>query len=36
MAAPKNVEVKHRGCTVRRMVTRRRAIYPALRKQREY
>ena len=32
----KNVEVKRRGITVRRMVARRRAIYPALRQQREY
>ena len=36
MAAPKNVEVKHRGRTVTRMVARRCAIYPALRQQREY
>ena len=36
MAAPKNVDVKHRGRIVRRMVARRRAIYPALRQQREY
>ena len=33
---PKNVEVKHRGQTVRRMVARRRAIYPTLRQQNEY
>ena len=32
----KNAEVKRRGVTVRRMVARRRAIYPALRQQREY
>ena len=32
----KNIEVKRRGITVRRMVARRRAIYPALRQQREY
>ena len=36
MAVPKNVDVKHRGRTVRQMVARRRAIYPALRQQREY
>ena len=36
MAAPKNVEVKHRHRTVRRMVARRRAVYPALRQQRKY
>ena len=33
LAAPKNVDVKHRGRTVRRMVVRRCAIYPALRQQ---
>ena len=32
----KNVEVKRRGVTVRRMTARRRAIYPALRQQRQY
>ena len=32
----KNVEVKRRGVTIRRMVARRRAIYPALRQQRQY
>ena len=36
LAVPKNVEVKRRGATVRRMVARRRAIYPALRQQHEY
>ena len=36
MAAAKNVEVKHRGRTVRRMVARRCAIYPALRQKHEY
>ena len=36
MAAQKKVEVKHRGRTVRRMVARRHAIYPALRQQCEY
>ena len=36
LPVPKNVEVKKRGATVRRMVARRRAIYPALRQQREY
>ena len=36
LPAVKNVEVKQRGVTVRRMVARRRAIYPALRQQREY
>ena len=36
MAVPKNVDVKLRGRTVRQMVARRRAIYPALRQQREY
>ena len=32
----KNVEVKRRGVTARRMTARRRAIYPALRQQRQY
>ena len=32
----KNVEVKRRGITIRRMTARRRAIYPALRQQRQY
>ena len=36
LAVPKNVEVKRRAATVRRMVARRRALYPALRQQREY
>ena len=36
LPAVKNVEVKRRGVSVRRMVARRRAIYPALRQQREY
>ena len=36
LPAVKNVEVKRRGITVRRMVARRQEIYPALRQQREY
>ena len=36
MTTPKNVDVKYRGRTVRQMVARRRAIYPALRQQRKY
>ena len=36
LSAVKNVEVKRRGITVRRMVARRQAIYPALRQQCEY
>ena len=36
LPAVKNVEVKRRGITIRRMVATRRAIYPALRQQREY
>ena len=36
MPQPCNVEVRHRGRVVRRMVVRRRTIYPALRRQREY
>ena len=35
-AQPKNVQVRHRGQVVRQMVARRRAIYPALRRQRKY
>ena len=36
LPAAKNVEVKRRGITVRRMVARRQAIYPALRQLCEY
>ena len=36
MAAPKNIEVKHRGRTVRRVVARKHATYPALRQQHKY
>ena len=36
LPAAKNVEVKRRGVILRRMVARRRAIYPALRQQCEY
>ena len=36
MPARRNVEVKHRGQTVRRMVARRRAIYPILQPQQDY
>ena len=36
LPAAKNVEVKKQGVTIRRMTARRRAIYPALRQQRQY
>ena len=36
LPAVKNAEVKRRGVTIRRMVARRRAIYPALKQQHEY
>ena len=36
MPAARNVEVKHRGQTVRQMVARRRAIYPNLQPQQDY
>ena len=36
LPAVKNIEVKQRGVTVRQMVARRQAIYPALRQQHKY
>ena len=36
MPAARNVEVKHRGQTVRQMVARCRAIYPNLQPQQDY
>ena len=36
MLQPRDVEVKHNGRVVRRMVVRRRTIYPSTRRRREY
>ena len=36
IAQPKNVEVKRNGVVVRRMVVRRKAIFPSARRRREY
>ena len=36
LAQPKNVDVKHNGRVVRRMVVRRQTIYPSTRRRREY
>ena len=36
MAQPRDVEVKHNGRVVRRMVVRRRAIYVTGRRRRHY
>ena len=36
LPVPRNVQVRRRGAVVRRMIGRRRAIYPARRQQREY
>ena len=36
LAQPKNVEVKHNGRVVRRMVVRRSTIYPGSRKKNYY
>ena len=36
MLQPRDVEVKHNGRVVRRMVVRRRTIYPSTKKRREY
>ena len=36
IAQPKNVEVKRNGVVVRRMVVRRKAIFPGARRRREY
>ena len=36
MLQPRDVEVKHNGRVVRRMVVRRRTIYPSTRTRREY
>ena len=36
MPQPKDIEVKHNGRVVRRMVVRRQTIYPSTRRRREY
>ena len=36
IAQPKNVKVKRNGAAVRRMVVRRKAIFPSARRRREY
>ena len=36
MLQPRDVEVKHNGRMVRRMVVRRHTIYPSTRRRREY
>ena len=36
MLQPRNIDVRHNGRVVRRMVVRRRTIYPSLRRRREY
>ena len=33
---PKNIDVKHNGRVVRRMVVKRSTIYPSTRRRREY
>ena len=33
---PKNIDVKHNGRVVRRMVVKRSTIYPSIRRRREY
>ena len=36
MLQPRNIDVRHNGRVVRRMVVRRRIIYPTTRRRREY
>ena len=36
MLQPKNIDVKQNGRVVRRMVVRRRAIYPTTQRRQEY
>ena len=36
LAQPKNINVKENGRVVRRMVVRRKTIYPSNRRRREY
>ena len=36
LAKPKNIDVKHNGRVVRRMVVRKSTIYPSTRRRQEY
>ena len=36
LAQPKNIDVRHNGRVVRRMVVRRQTIYPSTRRRQEY
>ena len=36
LAQPKNIDVRHNGRVVRRMVVRRQKIHPSTRRRREY
>ena len=36
MLQPRNIDVRHNGRVARRMVVRRRTIYPSLRHRKEY
>ena len=36
LAQPRNIDVRHNGRVVRRMVVRRSTIYPSARRRREY
>ena len=36
LAQPRNIDVKQNGKVVRRMVVRRKTIYPSARRRREY
>ena len=36
LAEPKNIDVRHNGRVVRRMVVRRQTIHPSTRRRREY
>ena len=36
LAQPKNIDVKHNGRVIRRMIVRRQTIYPSTRRRPEY
>ena len=36
MLQPRNIDVRHNGRVVRRMVVRRQTLYPSTRRRREY
>ena len=36
LAQPKNIDIRHNGRVVRRMVVRRQTIYPSTQQRREY